>query len=75
MRATYSTVTVATADVEAAMWVGLAIAQSDVDFWIDDFRFFEGDPEDELVEEKPDIAVTPAAKLASTWGGVKKAYR
>ena len=65
----------ATADVEAAMWVGLSIAQSDVDFWIDDFRFFEGQPEDEITEEPPKIAVNPAAKLASTWGGVKGNYR
>jgi hypothetical protein len=65
----------ATSDVEADMWVGLSIAQSDVDFWIDDFRFFEGKPEDEITDEPPKIAVTPAAKLASTWGGVKGKYR
>ncbi len=43
----FSTFT-ATADVVEDMWVGLAIGQSDVDFWIDDFRFFEGEPMDEM---------------------------
>lgn len=41
----------ATADVVKDMWVGLSIAQSDVDFWIDDFRFFEGEPGDEIFPE------------------------
>lgn len=36
----------ATADVAGDMWVGLAIAQSDVDFWMDNFRFLEGEPSD-----------------------------
>lgn len=65
----------ANGDVEMDMWVGLSIAQSDVDFWIDDFRFFEGDPEDEIGADPADFAVTPAAKVASTWGGVKGKYR
>lgn len=66
----------ATADVEVDMWVALSIAQSDVDFWIDDFRFFEGKPEDELVEDPGEnMAVRPVDKLASTWGGVKGDYR
>ena len=65
----------ANGDVDAGMWVGLSIAQSDIDFWIDDFRFFEGDPEDEIGADPEDFAVTPAAKVASTWGGVKGNYR
>jgi hypothetical protein len=32
------------------IWIGLSVAQSDVDFWIDDFRFFEGEPADEVKE-------------------------
>jgi len=71
----YTDTFTATADVEADMWVGLSIAQSDIDFWIDDFRFFEGQPDDEITEELPDMSVNPAAKLASTWGGVKGNYR
>ena len=62
----------ATANVDADMWVALSIAQSDVDFWIDDFRFFEGMPKDEIVLELPKIAVNHTEKLTSTWGRVKK---
>ena len=39
------------------MWVGLSIAQSDVDFWLDDFRFFEGEPADEAGLEIGDIVI------------------
>ena len=65
----------AIATVEADMWVGLSIAQSDVDFWVDDFRFFEGDPEDELDADPARLAVQPMEKSASTWGEVKGCYR
>lgn len=62
----------AIADVEADMWVGLSIAQSDVDFWIDDFRFFEGEPKDEIGVDPEKFAVEPARKLSTTWGELKK---
>ena len=58
------------ADVERDMWVGLAIAQSDVDFWIDNFRYFEGEPEDDLNRETP-FPVDPKEKLATQWGEIK----
>jgi len=61
--------------VEKDMWVGLAIAQSDVDFWIDDFRFFEGEPRDEIGVEPEKFAVDPMGKLTSAWGKVKVDYR
>ena len=59
-----------TADVERDMWVGLAIAQSDVDFWIDNFRYFEGDPEDDLSRDTP-FPVDAREKLATQWGEIK----
>ena len=59
-----------TADVERDMWVGLSIAQSDVDFWIDNFRYFEGDPEDDLNRDTP-FPVDPREKLATQWGEIK----
>lgn len=63
---------VASADVVEDMWVGLSIAQSDVDFWLDDFRFFEGDPVDEI---KPlATAVSPMYKLPVSWGSIKDRY-
>ena len=58
------------ADVERDMWVGLSIAQSDVDFWIDNFRYFEGEPEDDLNRETP-FPVDAKEKLATKWGEVK----
>ena len=64
----------ATADVDRDMWVGLAIAQSDVDFWVDSFRFFEGELKDEIVEEGVPKAVDPKAKLSITWGDIKSQF-
>ena len=62
-----------TADVTEGIWVGLSVAQSDVDFWIDDFRFFEGVPTDEI---KPiETAVSPMSKLPVSWGGIKGRYQ
>ena len=52
------------------MWVGLAIAQSDVDFWIDNFRYFEGEPEDDLNRDTP-FPVDAREKLATQWGEIK----
>ena len=65
----------ANSDVLEDMWVGLSIAQSDVDFWIDDFRFFEGDPWDEIGVEPEKFAVTSMHKLISAWGKVRVNYR
>ena len=60
----------ATADVVRDMWVSLSIAQSDVDFWIDNFRYFEGEPQDDLNRETP-FPVDPKEKLATQWGEIK----
>ncbi len=63
---------VATADVVEDMWVGLSIAQSDVDFWLDDFRFFEGEPADEI--KAVESAVSATGKLSVSWGSIKERY-
>ena len=52
------------------MWVGLSIAQSDVDFWIDNFRYFEGEPEDDLTRDEP-FPVDAKEKLTTQWASVK----
>jgi len=57
------------------MWVGLSIAQSNVDFWIDDFRFFEGEPWDEKDADLEKFAVNSMDKLISAWGRIKVSYR
>lgn len=41
--------------------VGLCVAQSDIDFWVDDFRFFEDIPK----------AVNRAGKSPLIWGKIK----
>ena len=58
------------ADVERDMWVGLSIAQSDVDFWIDNFRYFEGEPQDDLNRDTP-FPVNAKEKLATQWSAIK----
>ena len=52
-----------------SVWVGLAVAQSDVDFWIDDFRFFEGELSDEIGDSE--TAVTPVGRISVVWGYIK----
>ena len=57
-----------------AVWVGLCVAQSDVDFWIDDFRFFQGTPVDEIRDIE--TATSPCGKLSVAWGRIKiRQYR
>jgi len=52
------------------MWVALAIGEQDIDFWIDDFRFFEGLPKDEKVTALPK-SVSQMERVASFWGKIK----
>ena len=65
----YTDTFVMEADVVEGVWVGLSVAQSDMDFWIDDFRFFEGGPSDEI--RQVETAVNPMGKLPISWGGIK----
>ena len=57
-------------DIDRDMWVGLAIAQSDVDFWLDNFRYFEGEPKDDLTLDEP-FVVDAKEKLTTQWASVK----
>ncbi len=61
----------ASRDVQRQMWVGLAIAQSDIDFWLDNFRFFEGQPEDEIPLDGVLQSVDAKQKLTTQWASVK----
>ncbi len=61
---------IASTDIDRQMWVGLAIAQSDVDFWLDNFRYFEGEPEDDMTIEEV-LPVDAKDKLATQWASVK----
>jgi len=56
-------------DVEGNSWVGLLVGLSDIDFWFDDIRFFEGGPADELKGNM--TKVNASNKIISTWGRIK----
>ena len=68
----YTNTFVVTAGESERMWFGLAIAESDVDFWVDDIRFFEGGPDDEI--KLNETAVSPAGKLWVSWARIKNRY-
>jgi hypothetical protein len=61
-----------TAGESELMWFGLFVAESDVDFWVDDVRFFEGTPADEVSFNE--TSVSPVDKLRIVWGRIKKRY-
>ena len=54
------------------VWVGLSVAESDVSFWIDDFRVFEGGPDDETGKNYVETAVSAMDKTSTSWGSIKK---
>ena len=58
-------------DVDRIMWVGLSIAQSDIDFWLDNFRFFEGQADDEIPLDGAPQSVDAKQKLTTQWASVK----
>ena len=47
------------------------MAQSDIDFWLDKFRFFEGELKDEIGRDQEEFPVSTKDKLPMTWGKVK----
>ncbi|MBD3183669.1 hypothetical protein GF312_15365 [Candidatus Poribacteria bacterium] len=55
--------------IKEDMWIGLAVAGSDVSFWIDDIRFFEGGPEEEIFGQE--TSVKPGGKIFTVWGEMK----
>lgn len=67
----YQLTFLASRDVQRQMWVGLSIAQSDVDFWLDNFRFFEGQPDDEIPLDGEPQSVDAKQKLTTQWASVK----
>ncbi|MDP6998904.1 MAG: carbohydrate binding domain-containing protein [Candidatus Poribacteria bacterium] len=58
-------------NVDRDMWVGLSMAQSDIDFWLDKFRFFEGELKDEIGRDQEEFPVSTKDKLPMIWGKVK----
>jgi hypothetical protein len=56
-------------DLEGPVRVEFLVGLSAVDFWFDDFRFFEGEPSDEI---KGVTMVKPINKMPISWGEIKK---
>lgn len=56
-------------DVEGNVMISLLVGLSNVDFWIDDFRFFEGEPTDEI--KAGETPVNPTNKIPVSWGQIK----
>lgn len=57
-------------DVQGNSWIGLLVGLSDVDFWFDDIRFFEGEPFDEIKGNS--TAIRPLNRIVLTWASIKK---
>ena len=56
-------------DIEGKVRVEFQVGLSPVDFWFDDFRFFEGETLDEIRSE---TFVSPINKIPVSWGYIKK---
>ena len=56
-------------DLEEPIRVEFLVGLSAVDFWFDDFRFFEGEPSDEMKDE---TMVTPINKRPVSWGEITR---
>ena len=59
-----------TATLSEAVWPRIALGQLDVNIWVDNVRFYEGEyvEEEDLGTQK---VVHPAGKLPITWAGIK----
>jgi hypothetical protein len=64
--------TIPTKDIEGNVWIGLLVGLSNVDFWFDNFRFFEGEPSDEI--KSVETFVTPINKMTVSWGHIKSLH-
>lgn len=56
-------------DLEGPVRVEFLVGLSNIDFWFDDFRFFEGEP---LDETKGATMVMPINKIPVSWGEIKR---
>jgi hypothetical protein len=58
-------------DYDSKIWLSLYVGLSDVDFWIDDVRFFEGELSDEIGNRETIIKLLNRIFQSVSWGGVK----
>jgi len=52
------------------IWLGLYVGLSEIDFWIDDIRFFEGEFSDEI--NNNETITKLLRRMLISWGGIKK---
>jgi hypothetical protein len=57
---------------DSKIWLGLYVGLSDVDFWIDDVRFFEGELFDEISNRETIIKLLNRIFQSVSWGGAKR---
>lgn len=63
---------VAPDDYGGDVWLGFFVGSSDMDFWIDDVRFFEGEPSDEIGNIETIIKLLNRIFKSASWGGMKR---
>ena len=63
---------VAPEEYDGDVWLGFYVGSSDMDFWIDDVRFFEGEPSDEIGNIETIIKMLNRIFKSSSWGGMKR---
>ncbi|HGJ64008.1 TPA: hypothetical protein ENS27_01320 [bacterium] len=59
-------------DYNGKIWLGLWVGLSDIDFWIDDIRFFEGEPSDEIGNIETIKKLLNKILSSASWGGIKR---
>ena len=52
--------------------ISLRIGESDINVWVDDIKFYEGEYVPTELVEGPQMAVRARGKLAAMWGNVKR---
>jgi len=52
--------------------ISVRIGESDIDVWVDDIKFYEGEYVPTELEEGPQIAVLASGKLTTMWGNIKR---
>ena len=52
--------------------ISVRIGESDINVWVDDFKFYEGEYVPTELAEEPKIAVRAGGRLATTWGSIKR---
>ena len=52
--------------------ISVRVGESDINVWVDDIKFYEGEYVPTELEEEPKMAVRAGGKLATVWGNIKR---